>query len=131
MWSFTCRRVMSAPILAAAVLFAACNPASSAKPEPNRDAVARACMAEMMAAYEGKTYDALRPKIDGRQDSKVFRKFGHKYEVLVSVDRDVEHKPDGILIQFYVYDGDEPPTMTPVHDWIPLRKGEVLHVPKK
>jgi len=55
---------MSAPILAAAVLCAACNPASSAKPEPNRDAVARACMAEMMAAYEGKTYDALRPKID-------------------------------------------------------------------
>ncbi len=130
MRSFVCQRHLHAFLFAAAVLVTACNPASG-EAGSDRDAVARGCLAEVMASYDGKTYDALRQKIGGRQDSRVFRKHGHKYEVLVSVTYDVEHKPDGIQVDFDVFDGDDPPTMTPLHNWISLKRGQALRAPNK
>jgi hypothetical protein len=99
--------------------------------EVDRYADAKACLAQVMAAYEGKKYAELHQKIDGRQDSRRIRMHGHRYEVIVTVSPDVEHRPDGIQVDFDVFDGDEPPTMSPEKRTLFLRAGGVLHVSGK
>jgi hypothetical protein len=87
---------------------------------------AASCLSETIAAYEGKTYAEMRKTI-GQQDVLKYRKHGHAYEVLVTVSPDVEHPPDGIQIDFDVFDNDDAPTKSPTNRTIYLQTGQTLH----
>jgi hypothetical protein len=125
-------RFIVAPI--AILLLAACHSnngnAGSGGTSADRDADAHACLAEIEKDYDGKTYEELFKKRDF-QDTRRMRKHEHSYDVSAAVSLDMEHKPDGLQVDFDVVDGDEPPSMTPLTKTLYLRKGEVLKIPRQ
>ena len=93
----------------------------------DRYADASACVAEMAAGYEGRTHAELL-KIKDAAIAQRFRRNGHRYKVILMVQSDVEHQPDGLQASFTAFDDDSEPTFSPMDRTYYVRAGERLKV---
>lgn len=82
---------------------------------------------DMAARYEGKTHGEL-VKIKDEPFSETFRKNGHRYKVILMVQSDVEHQPDGLQASFTVFDDDKEATFSPIDRTFYVRAGGTLRV---
>jgi hypothetical protein len=111
------------------VVFALCGcvPDGAESSDVDRYRDATSCLSETIGTYEGRTHLELEKQIDGAQAERNCRKQGHAYDVLVTVSHDVEHPPHGIQVDFDAFDGDNPPTMSPVNRTVYLQPGQTFH----
>lgn len=123
---FLTKRIRTYAVVVLALV--GCGPRSAPSLQVDRYQDATTCLSETISAYEGKTYAEMEKQVDGKQASRTFKMRGHAYEVLVTVSRDAENPPDRIQIDFDAFDGDEPPTMTPVNKKFYLRPGQAFQV---
>ena len=80
---------------------------------------------EMAARYEGKSHAELL-KLKDEPFSQTFRKNGHRYKVILMVQSDVEHPPEGLQASFTVFDDDREATFSPIDRTFYVKPGERL-----
>ena len=95
--------------------------------EANRATVddARAAMHEVIASFEGYSYDELAKRVDATMFSRKVTRDGREYTVLLDVANDVGPRGPHLLLNFQVDDGGRH-LLPPETQWFTVHPGETF-----